>query len=148
MSVNVNVQYAVRPKGVPGPALLQTWVEAAINSDAEIELVIRVVDWAESAQLNQTYRGKSNPTNVLSFPFEAPPQIKTSYLGDLLICAPLVTKEAQEQGKAELSHWAHLVIHGVLHLLDYDHQTPDEAAHMEALETKIMARLGFPNPYE
>lgn len=148
MSVVVDIQYAIRSDDDPNPGLLQTWVEAAMGLETEAELVIRVVDQAESTRFNQTYRGIPGPTNVLSFPFEPPPQIKTAYLGDLLICSPLVSKEAHEQGKSIDSHWAHLVIHGVLHLQGYDHQAADEAARMEAYESEIMARLGFPNPYE
>jgi len=148
MSANVEIQYTISADDVPNPELFQTWVEAAIGLETEAELVIRIVDRTESAQFNQTYRGIPGPTNVLSFAFEPPPQIKTAYLGDLLICAPLVSKEAHEQGKPIDSHWAHLVIHGVLHMQGYDHQAMDEAARMEACEIEIMARLGYPNPYE
>ena len=113
-----------------------------------MELSLRLVDEAESADLNQRYRGKAGPTNVLSFPFEPPPGIKgPRYLGDLVICVPVVAREAAEQGKAPEAHWAHLVVHGVLHLLGYDHLDEAEAQAMEALETRLLANLGFPPPY-
>ena len=114
----------------------------------KVELSLRLVDEAESADLNQRYRGKAGPTNVLSFPFEPPPGIKgPRYLGDLVICVPVVVREAAEQGKATEAHWAHLVVHGVLHLLGYDHLDETEAQEMEALETRLLANLGFPPPY-
>lgn len=132
---------ALRPAVVHGPA----------------ELTIRITNEAESAELNQRYRRRSGPTNILSFPFEPPPGLDpeqaaatgiTALLGDLVICAPLVRREAAEQGKAETAHWAHLVVHGVLHLLGFDHLTATEAAPMEALEITILAALGFSTPYE
>jgi probable rRNA maturation factor len=115
----------------------------------KVELSSRLVDEAESADLNQRYRGKTGPTNVLSFPFEPPPGTRgRKYLGDLAICAPVVAREAVEQGKDLEAHWAHLVVHGVLHLLGYDHLEEPEAQVMEALETRILGELGFPPPYE
>ena len=102
----------------------------------------------ESAELNQHYRGKPGPTNVLSFPFEAPPGVETEILGDLVVCAPVVEREALEQGKTLQSHWAHMVVHGVLHLQDYDHIEENEAVIMESEEITIMNRLGFSSPYE
>ena len=111
------------------------------------EIVIRVVDEEESAALNGQYRGKAGPTNVLSFPFQAPPGMKTEILGDLLICAPVVVREAEEQGKSLPAHWAHMVVHGVLHLQGYDHIDEQEAVIMETAEIAIMNGLGFPNPY-
>ncbi|HJY38005.1 MAG TPA: rRNA maturation RNase YbeY [Steroidobacteraceae bacterium] len=105
------------------------------------ELTIRVVGAAESRRLNRTWRGKDKPTNVLSFAADAP------VLGDLAICAPVVAREAREQGKSPAAHWAHMVVHGVLHLLGYDHENDRDAARMEARETKILAQLGMPNPY-
>ena len=114
----------------------------------KVELSLRLVDEAECADLNQRYRGKAGPTNVLSFPFEPPPGIKgPRYLGDLVICVPVVVREVAEQGKAPEAHWAHLVVHGVLHLLGYDHLDEAEAQEMEALETRLLANLGFPPPY-
>ena len=105
------------------------------------------MDEAESRQLNRDYRGKDSPTNVLSFPFEAPPQVASPLLGDLVICAPVVADEARDQGKPLLAHWAHMVVHGVLHLQGYDHQTDAEAERMEEIECRILQNLHFPNPY-
>ena len=120
---------------------------ALIDAVEQVELVIRIVDEPESQQLNKTYRGKDRPTNVLSFPFDAPPEVGSPLLGDLVICAPVVIKESQQQGKTELAHWAHMVVHGVLHLQGYDHQTDTEAEQMEGLERSILQRLHFPDPY-
>lgn len=102
----------------------------------------------ESQSLNSQYRGKDKPTNVLSFPFEVPDGIELDLLGDLIICADVVEKEAQEQDKPLLHHWAHMVIHGTLHLLGYDHISDDEAEEMEALEIKLLAHLSIPDPYQ
>jgi probable rRNA maturation factor len=153
-------------QGLPNATELQHWALTAVSaSDSPrlqaiqwpAELTIRICDEVESAALNQQYRGKPGPTNVLSFPAEPPPGIVTNdplfaeihaMLGDLLICAPLVRREAAEQGKTEQAHWAHLVVHGCLHLLGYDHITAAEAASMETLEIEILGALGFPSPYE
>ncbi len=117
-------------------------------SEPTPELSIRITDNEESASLNQTYRAKSGPTNVLSFPAEIPAETGSGLLGDVVICAPLVQLEATQQNKSEEAHWAHLVIHGVLHLLGHDHQELAEAAQMEALETDLLGHLGFHNPYD
>jgi len=129
---------------------LQQWAEAAlIDAPTAAELTIRLVDEAESSALNQQYRHKQGSTNVLSFPFEPPlADMNLPLLGDIVICAPLVAREASEQGKPLLAHWAHLVIHGVLHLQGYDHQTETEAEHMEALEISLLSRFGYPDPYQ
>jgi probable rRNA maturation factor len=111
------------------------------------ELTVRIVDTEESHQLNHDYRGKDKPTNVLSFPFEAPPGMELDLLGDLIICRQVVEKEAEEQNKPLLAHWAHMVVHGSLHLLGYDHIEDDEAEEMESLETEIMQTMGFEDPY-
>ena len=148
MTVRVDVQYAVGAERLPEPADFQTWAEAAIVDNPEVELVVRVVDRAESARLNQAYRGKSGPTNVLSFPFDPPPQIESQLLGDLVICAPVVADEARMQAKEPRSHWAHMLIHGILHLRGYEHETEQDAVEMETLEIRIMTTLGFANPYE
>lgn len=129
---------------------LEQWAKAALagrTSFAEPELTIRLVQIEESHALNFEYRGKDKPTNVLSFPFEAPPEVPIELLGDLVICAPVVNQEANEQHKPAINHWAHMVIHGCLHLLGYDHIKDDEADIMENLERQIMATLGFPDPY-
>ncbi|EEP91625.1 metalloprotease [Yersinia kristensenii ATCC 33638] len=123
-------------------------MEAVLPQFQEVsEVTIRVVDEAESHELNLTYRGKDKPTNVLSFPFEAPPEIELPLLGDLIICRQVVEQEAVEQEKALLAHWAHMVVHGSLHLLGYDHIVDDEAEEMESIETEIMQNLGYPDPY-
>jgi probable rRNA maturation factor len=106
------------------------------------------VDEEESRSLNRDYRGKDRPTNVLSFPSSAPAFVGTDLLGDLVICVPVVRREAVEQGKGERAHWAHMVVHGVLHLLGHDHQNSAERLVMERLEKEILASLGFPDPYE
>ncbi len=148
MTVRVNIQYAVEGLDtLPSIETFRKWAEAAVDTNESAELVIRVVDSKESEKLNRTYRDKPGPTNVLSFPFEPPPQIESCYLGDVVICASVVTREAMEQGKDEPSHWAHLVVHGILHLRGYDHQTPREALVMESREREIMTHLGYPDPY-
>lgn len=127
----------------------QRWVNAAILPfQAEAELTIRLVDEAESRELNATYRHKDKSTNVLSFPFESPPEIKLPLLGDLVICCQVVQREAREQNKPLLTHWAHMTIHGCLHLLGYDHLTDEQAEEMETLETEILQTLGYSDPYK
>ncbi|MGP6488199.1 MULTISPECIES: rRNA maturation RNase YbeY [Duffyella] len=134
--------------GLPPESDFQRWLEAVLPQfQEESEVTIRLVDEAESQQLNHTYRGKEKPTNVLSFPFEAPPGIELPLLGDLIICRQVVEREAVEQEKSLEAHWAHMVIHGSLHLLGYDHIEDDEAEEMEGIETEIMLALGYPDPY-
>ena len=124
------------------------WATAAVRAESlEPEITIRIVDEAESHDLNLTYRGKDRPTNVLSFPFECPDEVELPLLGDLIICRQVVEREASEQGKPLLAHWAHMVVHGSLHLLGYDHIEDEEAIEMESLETQIMTELGFEDPY-
>lgn len=133
---------------LPAESDFQRWLEAAVTPfQPESEVTIRLVDEAESNELNLTYRGKDKPTNVLSFPFEAPPGIELPLLGDLIICRQVVEQEAAEQGKTVEAHWAHMVVHGTLHLLGHDHIEDEEAEEMEALETEIMLALGYPDPY-
>ena len=131
---------------VPDIALWQRWADAA-GPDDESELSIRIVDETESTALNHTYRHKTGPTNVLSFPCEVLPGVPNSLLGDLALCAPVVEREAREQGKSPEAHWAHMVVHGILHLRGYDHRDDAEAERMEALEADILMRLGYPHPY-
>jgi len=134
--------------GLPDESQFQGWLNAVISQfQEEAEVTVRLVDIAESNELNLTYRGKDKPTNVLSFPFEAPPGIELPLLGDLVICRQVVEQEAQEQEKPLEAHWAHMVVHGSLHLLGYDHIEDDEAEEMEALETEIMLALGYADPY-
>ena len=149
MSIELDLQLAYPAKELPEQALFETWVNQILGRfNQDFELTIRVVDNAESQQLNHQYRGKDKPTNVLSFPFEVPEGIELNLLGDLVICADVVSQEAQEQNKTLTAHWAHMVAHGCLHLLGYDHINDNEAVEMESLETEILAELGFSNPYE
>ncbi|WP_290650039.1 rRNA maturation RNase YbeY [Aquisalimonas sp.] len=147
--IHVEVQVAVEGHDVPEESAVRGWVEAALAGRRdEAELVVRVTGAEEARALNRDYCGRDYPTNVLSFAFEAPPVFgDTPALGDLVICAEVVEREAQEQGKPLRDHWAHLVIHGTLHLLGYDHMKEAEAAVMEALEQDILAGLGVPDPY-
>ncbi|MBD0788562.1 rRNA maturation RNase YbeY [Vibrio sp. Y2-5] len=149
MSIELDLQLAVEDEsGLPSEANFSTWLEAAITPFQEqAEVTIRIVDSEESHQLNMDYRGKDKPTNVLSFPFEAPPGMELDLLGDLVICRQVVEQEASEQNKPLLAHWAHMVVHGSLHLLGYDHIEDDEAEEMESLETELMQKLGFEDPY-
>jgi len=148
VSLELDVQLAVETENLPSSADIRVWAEAAlVDLEQEIELVVRITDTAESQQLNHDYRGKDKPTNVLSFPFEAPPGVPDAHLGDLVICASVVANEAQEQNKTLLAHWAHMVVHGVLHLRGYDHLDDDEAEEMENLERQVLAKLGFSDPY-
>ncbi len=148
MKLELEIQPVTEIEALPTEEDFVLWVRAAlINLKQQVELVIRIVDEPESQQLNRDYRGKDRPTNVLSFPFYAPPEVVSPLLGDLVICAPVVIKEAQQQGKPALAHWAHLVVHGVLHLQGYDHQTEDQAESMEGLERTILQKLHFSDPY-
>ena len=144
MSIELDLQLAVEDEqGLPTEQDIQQWLDKTIPQFQEnAELTIRIVDTEESHQLNHEYRGKDKPTNVLSFPFEAPPGIELDLLGDLIICRQVVEKEAEEQNKPLLAHWAHMVVHGTLHLLGYDHIEDDEAEEMESLETEIMQVWG------
>ena len=147
--MNVDIQRQTETGPQPDDPDICSWAKAAyLGIDNEAEMTVRIVDEDESAELNQTYRQKSGPTNVLSFPFESPPGVELSLLGDLVICAPVVDKEAKQQGKTSQAHWAHMVVHGSLHLQGYDHIEPGDAEQMEALEIDILSRLGFSNPYE
>lgn len=150
-TVTLSVGYGASRKGVPAAASFRNWVEAALRGARRrkaTELSIRIVDTKEGRTLNREYRGKDYATNVLSFPVELPPGITLPLIGDLAICAPVVAKEAKEQGKNPRDHWAHMTVHGVLHLLGYDHIDDAEAEAMEALETRILAGLGIADPYE
>lgn len=149
MTHEVNVQIACDEDDLPGPTELCAWARTAVGHLREdAELTIRIVDEAESARLNSSYRNKNGATNVLSFPFDSPVGVDIPLLGDIVICAPIVRREANEQSKSVSSHWAHMVVHGVLHLLGFDHEQVCKAQEMEAMETRILADLGFGNPYE
>ena len=134
--------------GLPTAQQIEQWATAAVQPQSdEVEMTVRIVDEAESHALNLNYRGKDRPTNVLSFPFECPDEVELPLLGDLVICRQVVEREAQEQEKPLMAHWAHMVVHGSLHLLGYDHIEDAEAEEMESLEAQIMTGLGFADPY-
>ena len=161
--LQVEVQLATRRPWVPGAVTLRRWARAAhagglvflparrlrMHESVEQGAVacVRVVGSAESRRLDREYRGKDQPTNVLSFPSSPEERVATGILGDLVICAPVVAREAREQGKMLRAHWAHMVVHGTLHLLDYDHESARDARTMEALEVEILCGLGFHDPY-
>ncbi|GJM07594.1 MAG: endoribonuclease YbeY [marine bacterium B5-7] len=145
MPIILDLQLATTHAPLPSAGDFQQWAALAIDSaHASTEITIRLVDKIESEQLNLQYRKQQKPTNVLSFPNESPLQ---DYLGDLVICAPLMAEEAATQGKSTKAHWAHLVIHGCLHLLGYDHIDTTDAEQMENLEIKLLATLGIDDPY-
>lgn len=145
----LTLQNAAPDSEVPSKADLRRWAAAAlaVSDTPRGEVTLRLVDETESAELNQHYRGKAGPTNVLSFPFEDPPGVTTAILGDLVVCAPVVNREAAEQQIPPADHWAHIVVHGILHLLGYDHVRDADAQVMEPLETRILAGLGVSDPY-
>ena len=148
MKFQLRVDYASRSPA-PSRAAIGRWARAALGGwrRSSVSVGVRVVNNAESARLNMRYRGRRRPTNVLAFPFAPPPGVRADTLGDLVICAPVVNREALAQGKAVAAHWAHMVVHGIMHLRGYRHDTRGEAAAMERRETAILRRLGFPDPY-
>ncbi len=147
MRLVLDLQRASRAR-IPAPARFRRWAGAALDDRCDAaEVSIRIVTPAESRRLNLRYRGQDKPTNVLSFPCTPPAGLRPLPLGDLVICAQVVAREARAQGKSAEAHWAHMTVHGVLHLLGYDHERAREAARMEALEKKILERLGYPDPY-
>ncbi|WP_417665519.1 rRNA maturation RNase YbeY [Pseudidiomarina sp.] len=149
-NLTVDLQLACEADNLPSDASFEAWIEAVLhhlNCSTETELTVRVVDAEEGLALNHQYRGKAYATNVLSFPFEAPVPLPVNLLGDLVICASVVADEAKAQNKSLVAHWAHMVVHGTLHLLGYDHIENDEAEHMEQLEKDILAALGYADPY-
>lgn len=146
----VAVSYGMPRTGLPAAASFRRWVEAALRGARRrraAEVAIRIVGTEEGRTLNRDYRGKDYATNVLSFAADLPPGLQLPLIGDLAICAPVVTREAAEQNKHPRDHWAHMTVHGVLHLLGYDHIVDADAEAMEALETRILAGLGIADPY-
>jgi probable rRNA maturation factor len=152
IELQLDVQLAVENENnLPTEEQFSLWATAALVNRTEYEepeMTIRIVDEEESQELNHEYRGKDKPTNVLSFPFEAPAHVPIPLLGDLIVCKQVVEREAIEQGKTLTSHWAHMIIHGCLHLLGYDHIEDQEAEEMEGIERVLMAEQGFENPYK
>ncbi len=150
MAVEIDVQYALPRKGLPAAPSIRRWVGTALVQDTRrpLQISVRLVGEDEGAKLNHLYRHKAGATNVLSFPSGLDdPSLPVLPLGDLVICAPIVAREAAEQGKPLQAHWAHMCIHGALHLQGHDHETAPEAEAMEALEIELLARLGYPDPY-
>ncbi len=146
----VHVSYALPRRGLPAARSLRRWAAAALagaRRRAPVELAIRIVGAVEGRALNRRYRGRDYVTNVLAFAAELPPALRLPLLGDVVICAPVVAREAREQGKLPAAHYAHLTVHGVLHLLGHDHQDAAAARRMEALETRVLAGLGIADPY-
>ena len=149
MSIQVEIQNLSNAPGLPAERNIRRWVRAALqhNGKTDVELVVRIVDEAAIAELNLRYRKKPGPTNVLSFPFEDPPGAQTNILGDIVVCAPIVLQEARTYSVSHTGRWAHMVVHGTLHLCGYDHQSDQDASDMEQLERDVLAELGFANPY-
>jgi probable rRNA maturation factor len=149
MKLSIDIQRACPSDQGPGADIIEHWVTAALRKERETtELSVRIVDDSESAALNEKFRGKVGSTNVLSFPFSAVTPEPLPILGDIVICAPVVAREALQQGKTPMAHWAHMTVHGVLHLLGYDHIDDQDAVIMESLETDIMLGMDFPPPYQ
>ena len=139
--LNLNIQFATEAEVLPTKKQFQKWVKAALRVDTEV--TIRIVDTDEGRQLNSMYRGKDYATNVLTFPITEVPML----MGDIIICSPVVEAEANAQAKSLEAHYAHLTVHGILHLHGYDHETEPQAELMEGLETAIVTKLGYPSPY-
>lgn len=148
MSIDVAIQFITRKPAVPRAADMRRWIRAALQDRSNAQLTVRIVDKQEGAELNSRWRGKPGATNVLSFPYEGIDEVAPDLLGDIVVCAPVVAEEAREQGKELQAHWAHMIVHGTLHLLGHDHQEQDEAARMEQLETDILHKFGYADPYE
>jgi probable rRNA maturation factor len=142
-TLQLAVQIAAQDNGLPGSATVRRWARAAL-AGALARVTIRIVDETEGRRLNRTYRGRNHATNVLSFAYDSS---GGAVCGDVVLCAPVVRREAGRQGKEADAHFAHLVVHGLLHLQGYDHDKPRAAKTMESLETEILAKLGYPDPY-
>ncbi|MDR7090266.1 rRNA maturation RNase YbeY [Cellvibrio fibrivorans] len=150
MAYQIDIESNSQSQQIPAVADLERWISVALQSQklAEAEVSVYIVDEDESQELNAQYRGRDYPTNVLSFPADIAEEVGVPLLGDLVVCAPVVEREAQEQGKTLQAHWAHMLIHGTLHLVGFDHIDDDEAEAMETLETLILTSLGYPAPYQ
>ncbi len=148
-TVDIQHQSPADSEYVPTNRQLQQWsARACAEVTGETELTIRITGIEEMQALNRTYRGKNYPTNVLSFPADLPEELDLPLLGDIIICSPVVNQQAKEQGKPLQAHWAHMVVHGTLHLIGYDHIETQDAEEMESKEIEILQSLGFENPYE
>lgn len=149
MRLLLSVQVAASRRGLPDEIRIARWARAALKGlrRRRVALGVRIVNARESAHLNRRYRGKSGSTNVLSFPFETPAGVRSDTLGDLVICAPVVRREARQQHKPAEAHWAHMVVHGIMHLRGYDHERNRDAVVMERREARVLRALGYANPY-
>jgi probable rRNA maturation factor len=146
---NVEIQTIFASAGQPSEAQIQLWIDTALEAvNQDTEIVVRIVDELESAELNEQYRHKSGATNILSFAVDIPEGIDLNLLGDLVVCAPVLEQEARQQNKILAHHWAHIIIHGVLHLLGYDHLNDEQAEQMENKEIALLQKLNIPNPYQ
>ncbi len=150
MTYQIDIESNSQSQHIPALPELECWISAALQSQnlETAEVSVYIVDEDESQELNAQYRGKDYPTNVLSFPADIAEEVGVPLLGDLVVCAPVVEREAQAQGKTLQAHWAHMLIHGTLHLVGFDHIDDDEAETMETLETQIVTGLGYPAPYQ
>jgi probable rRNA maturation factor len=150
MTYQIDIESNSQSQQIPTLVELERWISAALQSQdfEDAEVSVYIVDENEGQELNAQYRSKDYPTNVLSFPADIAEEVGIPLLGDLVVCAPVVEREAQEQGKTLQAHWAHMLIHGTLHLLGFDHIDDDEAEAMETLETQIVTGLGYPAPYQ
>lgn len=148
MSHKIELQIIVKDATIPKKDFFKKCAQTTLNKfSGDFELTIRVVDEPEMTNLNEQYRQKKGPTNVLAFPSDLPEELNLPLLGDIVICAPIIAKEAEEQHKEIQAHWAHMIVHGTLHLLGFDHMDDAEADEMEAEEIIILEELGFSNPY-
>jgi probable rRNA maturation factor len=148
VKLRLDLQNASSGCAIPAQSLLKLWVRAAIGARRhQAEISLRIVDEAEMSELNGRYRGKQQSTNVLSFPADLPPEVKLPYLGDIVVCAAVIEREARAQHKVAADHWAHMLIHGTLHLLGFDHIDAAEAEVMESMEIDILKTLDIANPY-
>lgn len=148
MTIELELQLASKAKTLPHPSQFREWIGNTLRNKVDnVELTIRIVDEPEMSELNSTFRKKSGPTNVLSFPYEKTQDFDSDLLGDIVICAPVVQKEANDANIDLLARWAHMVVHGALHLIGYDHMQEAEASEMEELETQILGNMGFAAPY-
>jgi len=149
MAVVIDIENNSDSEDVPEPSSMRCWLSAALPPEmTDAEICVQLVNEIEMARLNSQFRNKATPTNVLSFPAELPEDIDIPLLGDIAVCTQVVNRESAEQGKSMNAHWAHMLVHGALHLLGYDHIEDSDAECMEALETDIITGLGFPPPYQ
>jgi len=148
LTIELELQIASDAQTLPHPSQFREWVGSTLVNRLETaELTIRIVDVEEMTELNEMYRKKTGPTNVLSFPAEISPEFEFPLLGDIVICASVVQREAEDANIELLAHWAHMVVHGTLHLLGYDHMNKEEAEIMEDIEKQILTKMGYPAPY-